>query len=131
MNIPHTTKRIFLSYTLEDKVFRDFIYEQEISDKHPFEIVEMLPNNPWDPEWSNFCSARVKGCDGAVFLISEHTRLMREQLYEIECAIKENIPYVCLSIRRTPPPLPSILKNCPLKPWSWEEIKNFVEQLNK
>lgn len=60
--------RIFISFAVEDKTYRDFLLGQARNEKSPFEFVDMSVKNPWDSAWKTSCRTKIKGCDGMIAL---------------------------------------------------------------
>jgi hypothetical protein len=67
------TKRIFLSFAIEDVKCRDLFVGQAKHPDTPFEFVDMSVKEPWDEKWRTNCRTRIKGCDGVIALITKNT----------------------------------------------------------
>ena len=52
------SKRIFVSFAIEDEKLRDFLVGQSKNDKCPFEFYDMSVKTPWDSEWKTKCSTQ-------------------------------------------------------------------------
>jgi len=68
------TKRIFISFAVEDATLRDFLVGQARNDKSPFEFVDMSVKQPWDSEWKTKCRTKIKGCDGMITIVSKNSK---------------------------------------------------------
>lgn len=122
-------KKIFISFALEDKYYRDLLKAQSLSTVLPFSYTDMPEKEPGGLAWQTNCRTRIKGCDGVIVLISKNTEGNRALEYEISCAIKEGIPIMGVHTDRdrgTPSPL---LARKKIIAWEWEEIAGFIDSL--
>ena len=46
-------KRIFVSFAIEDKIYRDMLYGQAKNSDSPFNFVDMSAKEAWDEKWGN------------------------------------------------------------------------------
>ncbi len=122
-------KRIFIAFAIEDVRSRDFLVGQAKNDNSPFEFVDMSVKQPWETDWESKCRARIKGCDGVIALISNHTPLAAGQLFEIRAAEEERVPMMLMYSSNDRPLLPPSLRGRLIKVWSWENIKSFVNKI--
>src|SRR3989304_3000237 len=84
--------RIFISFAVEDKTYRDFLVGQAKNKNSPFEFVDMSVKQPWDNAWKTNCRMKIKGCDGMIALVSKNTAKAAGQLWEVACAKEEVVP---------------------------------------
>ncbi len=122
------TKRVFVSFAVEDVRSRDLFCGQAKHDDTPFEFVDMSVKQPWDEKWKTNCRSRIKGCDGMIALITKNTAGAAGELWEIECAKEECIPVIgvyCTQDNR-PSSAPAGLK---VVDWTWPNIKSFLDSL--
>lgn len=49
------TKRVFISFAIEDEKFRTFLVAQAKNENSPFEFTDMSVKEPWDSEWKKNC----------------------------------------------------------------------------
>jgi len=124
-------KRIFISFAIEDKTYRDFLVGQAKNEKSPFEFVDMSVKEPWDNNWKTRCRTKIKGCDGVIALVSKNTAKASGQLWEIKCAKEESIRMrgMYTNSQDKPTTLPKELDGVHIMNWTWENIKNFIESL--
>ncbi len=124
-------KRLFISFAIEDKTYRDFLVGQAKNDKTPFEFYDMSVKKPWDSEWKTQCRSKIIGCDGMIALVSKDTAKAAGQLWEIQCGKDEKIPvrglYTTTDDR--PSSLPSELSGVTVITWTWENLENFINSL--
>lgn len=123
-------KKIFISFAIEDKIFRDFLVGQSRNSNSPFEFIDMSVKQPWISDWKTHCRTKIKGCDGMVALISKNTANASGEIFEIECAYQEGIPIMLMHIngdRSTN--LPRIIQGRRINIWSWSLITNFINKL--
>lgn len=124
-------KRVFISFAMEDKVYRDFLVGQARNEKSPFEFVDMSVKEPWSDKWKTRCRTKIKGCHGMIALVSKKTAKADGQLWEIRCAKEEGVPIrgVYVSKDQKPANLPKDLQGVSVFHWTWNNIKNFVDAL--
>jgi len=123
--------RLFISFAIEDKVYRDFLVGQARNANSPFEFVDMSVKQAWDEKWKTNCRSRIRGCDGLIVLVSKKTASAEGALWEVRCADEEEIPILgmyCTTENR-PAALPSALKGVKIVGWSWSNIARFVDSL--
>jgi hypothetical protein len=125
------TRRIFISFAIEDVRYRDLLVGQARSHHTPFQFVDMSAKRAWDSMWKTNCRLRIRGCDGVIALISKNTRHAAGQLWEVACAKQEGVPVVALYIFRDDRPLalPVEFVGVPRRIWTWENIKAFTRTL--
>jgi hypothetical protein len=85
-----TKSRIFVSFAMEDKTYRDFLAGRAKNEKSSFEFVNMSVLEPWDSQWKSNCRTRIKGCDGMIALLSKNTAKADGALWEVKCAKEED-----------------------------------------
>jgi len=126
-------KRIFISFPEEDSVLRDFIVGQSRNEQCPFEFVDMsikeaLPQS----EWKSRCRTKIKGCDGLIAHITKNTKQASGELFEINCALEENVPaigiYSSSDKYSYPIYLPNQLSGKAME-WNWNNIHNWIKKL--
>jgi hypothetical protein len=123
-------KRIFIAFAIEDEGQRNLFVGQARLEASPFDFVDMSVKEPFTDDWKNRCRSRIKGCDGAIALISKNSAKASGQRFEIDCAITEGIPIIgvyAYSDDRSP--APSELKNKQVIAWTWPGIKAFLDRL--
>lgn len=125
------SKRIFISFAVEDANLRDFLVGQARNKKSPFEFVDMSVKQPFDSMWKTRCRTKIKGCDGMIAIITKNTKNADGQLWEINCANDENIPCVGIWGYKDDKNfvLPSDLNNISIMKWDWDNIKNWLSRL--
>jgi hypothetical protein len=124
-------KRIFISFAIEDEWSRNYLVGQARNEKSPFEFVDMSVKEPWSDSWKTRCRTKIKGCDGAIALVSKNTAKAAGQLWEIECAKDEGIPVrgIYTSADDRPSSLPAELSGVRVVSWSWSNIQSFIDGL--
>jgi hypothetical protein len=125
----YMAKRIFISFAMEDKTYRDFLIGQARNENSPFEFVDMSVKEPWSDSWKTRCRTRIKGCDGTIALVSHNTKNAEGQLWEISCSKQEGVPIrgIYVDANNKPASLPSELNGVRVVEWTWRNIENFVE----
>jgi hypothetical protein len=123
------TKRIFISFAIEDKKYRNFLVAQSKLEKSPFEFIDMSVKEPWKSDWKDKCRTKIKGCHGVIGLISNNTPDASGELFELECSYEEDIPVMLMYINNDRPVLPSFLSNRRINIWGWDNLKSFITKL--
>jgi hypothetical protein len=54
------SKRVFIAFAVEEKIFRDFLVGQAKLDKSPFEFTDMSAQKPLDEKWKTNCRIRIQ-----------------------------------------------------------------------
>jgi len=123
--------RIFISFAVEDKTFRDFLVGQAKNQNSPFDFVDMSVKQPWDNSWRTNCRTKIKGCDGMIALLSKNTAKATGQLWEISCAKEEEVPVrgIYVDADNKPASLPAELSGVRVMNWTWDNIANFINSL--
>jgi hypothetical protein len=124
-------KRVFISFAMEDKKYRDFLVGQARNEHSPFEFVDMSVKEPWDERWKTQCRSKIKGCDGVIALVSQNTKNADGQLWEISCAKQEQIRIrgIYTNADDKPTNLPAELSGVVVNIWTWSNIKTFIDSL--
>lgn len=125
------SKRIFISFAVEDKTLRDLLVGQAKNDKSPFEFTDMSVKEPWDSEWKTKCRTKIKGCDGMIIIVTKNSKTASGQLWEVKCAKEESIPRKGIYgySDNKPATLPDELSGISIVNWSWDNIKNWLNSL--
>ena len=122
--------RIFISFAVEDKEYRDLLRGQSLNTKSPFTYTDFSVKEAWDRQWKTNCRARIKGCDGVIALISKRTRLADGAKWEMQCASEEGIPMIGVHIHKDDKgQIPSELQGKRVINWTWQGITNFIDSL--
>lgn len=124
-----TTKRIFVAFAIEDRVYRDFLKGQSLNTASPFEYTDMSVKEPWSSEWKDKVRSRMKGCHGVIALLSKNTLSATGALYEIKVAREESRPILGVYIHDDDRSKPNEMGNAPAVPWTWDKIKEFIDGL--
>jgi uncharacterized protein YjbI with pentapeptide repeats len=81
-----------LSQANLDKNYRDLLKGQSLNTDSPISYVDMSAKEPWSSAWKTNCRARIKGCNGAIALLSSNSLKADGQKWEIKCAREEGVP---------------------------------------
>lgn len=124
------SKRIFISFAVEDVRSRDFLVQQARDKRSPFEFVDMSVKEPWDSAWKTKCRIRIKGCDGVIALLSKKTWNADGAKWEMKCASEEGIPMIGVHIYKDEKgAIPSELNSYKVIEWTWNGIATFIDSL--
>ncbi len=123
-------KRVFISFAIEDERLRDFLVGQAKNEKSPFEFYDMSVKKPWDSAWKTQCRSKIKGCDGVLAIITNNSKNADGELWEINCALDENIPVKGIwgNQQDRPTNIP-LNKAINVMNWTWDNIANWINSL--
>ena len=122
--------RIFISFAAEDSQYRDFLKGQAKNEKSPFDFIDMSVKQPWDAKWKTQCRIKIKGCDGAIALLSKNTYNADGARWEMRCANEESVPLIGVRIRKDESiQIPSELSGKRVINWTWTGIGTFLNSL--
>lgn len=122
--------RIFVAFAAEDAQYRDLLKGQARNEKTPFDFVDMSVKQPWDSQWKTNCRAKIKGCDGAIALLSRTTYNADGARWEMKCANEEGIPMIGVHIHKADKgAIPPELYGKKVIEWEWKAIAQFLDSL--
>ncbi len=126
-----SSKRVFISFAIEDKNARTLLSGQTRHEKTPFEFMDMSVKKPWDKAWKTKCRKRIKRCHGMIVLISQNTKKAEGVHWEIKCAQEEGLPIMPMYANNDDKKytLPGALKGLRIQKWSWSNIYKFIDKL--
>lgn len=120
-------KKIFISFAVEDKNFRDLFVGQAKNQLTPFEFVDMSVKDPWSTTWKTQCRQKIKGCHGLIALLSKKTWNADGARWEMKCAREEGIPILGVHIyKENKGAIPPEIKGLKVIEWNWLDIANFI-----
>jgi len=119
-------KTIFIAFAIEDERQRDFLKGQSLNTRSPFEYIDMSVKNAYSSEWKTKVRTRIKRSDGVIVLVSKNSINSSGQKWEILCAREEGkriLGIYAYNADRTN------LVGVNTKVWTWDNIKNFIDNL--
>ena len=119
-------KTIFIAFAIEDERQRDFLKGQSLNTRSPFEYIDMSVKNAYSSEWKTKVRTRIKRSDGVIVLVSNNSINSSGQKWEILCAREEGkriLGIYAYNADRTN------LVGVNTKVWTWDNIKNFIDNL--
>lgn len=124
-------KRIFISFAIEDRIYRDHLVEQGRNARSPFEFIDMSVKEPYmQREWQQRCRTKLKRCHGAIVLLSKNTYHSSGARWEIKCAREEGVPIIGMHIRKNDKgAIPPELKGKKIIEWTWDNVDQFIKKL--
>lgn len=124
-------KRIFISFAIEDEIYRNHLVNQARSEKSPFDFVDMSVKQPWnEEEWKKRCRIKIKRCDGMIVLLSKNTWHSSGARWEIKCAKEEGIPVIGMHIKKNDQgAIPPELRGKKIITWSWDNLANVIKKI--
>jgi len=124
-------KKIFVSFSMKDKRYRDFLVAQAKNERSPFTFVDMSVKEPWTQKiWKEKCREKIQKCDGMIVLLSKNTWHSSGARWEVKCAKEEKVPVIGMHIKKGDKGAkPPELNGKKVIDWSWdnldESISNF------
>lgn len=125
--------RVFISFAIEDRNLREFIVGQKRNAHTSIDFTDYSVKEPWSSSWKTNCRQRIKSCRGMIGIITPNTPRADGQLWELKCAIDENIPLMLIHGHRAPErkltSLPSVISGRMVNIWTEENVVNFLNRL--
>jgi hypothetical protein len=123
--------RIFISFAIEDAIYRTGLVNQARDERTPFEFIDMSVKSPWEDSWKTRCRSKIKSCDGVIALVSLNTEHASGARWEMRCAAEEHIPMVGVHIHKDlyKRYTPSELYGHQVIDWTWPGIAGFIDGL--
>jgi hypothetical protein len=121
-------RKVFISFAIEDKRYRDFLVSQAKNERTPFDFIDMSVKKPWDEnEWKRECRKKIKKCDSMIILLSKNTWNSGGSRWEIKCAKEERIRILGMHIKKNDKgAIPPELYRRKVIEWNWEDLENFL-----
>lgn len=123
------TKRLFISFAVEDKKYRDLLRGQSKLGDCPIEYTDYSVKEPWSSSWKTQCRQRIKGCAGVIALLSKNTKNADGARWEMKCAIEEGVPILGVHIFQDDTYTPPELAGKKVIRWTWDGIAGFITKL--
>ncbi|MBU6158884.1 MAG: TIR domain-containing protein [Bacteroidetes bacterium] len=123
-------KKIFISFAIEDKKYRDFLVSQAKNERTPFSFVDMSVKEPWTQKvWKEKCREKIQKCDGMIVLLSKNTWHSGGSRWEITCAKEENVPVVGMHIKKNDRGAkPPELYGKKVIDWTWDNLDESISK---
>src|SRR3989339_1962037 len=119
-------KVVFIAFAKEDEKQRDLLRGQSLNTDSPFEYIDMSVKEPYDTEWKERVRTRIKRSDGIIALVSSDSLTSSGQKWEVQCAREEKKKILGIwaytDDRTNLPGVNTVV-------WSWDAIKNFINNL--
>lgn len=123
-------KKIFVSFAIEDKKYRDFLVAQAKNERTPFSFVDMSAKEPWEEKvWKDKCRAKIQKCDGMIMLLSKNTWHAGGARWEVKCAREERVPVIGMHIKKGDRGAkPPELNGKKVIDWSWDNLDESISK---
>jgi hypothetical protein len=123
-------KKIFVSFAIEDKKYRDFLVAQAKNERTPFSFVDMSAKEPWEEKvWKDKCRAKIQKCDGMIMLLSKNTWHAGGARWEVKCAREERVPVIGMHIKKSDRGAkPPELNGKKVIDWSWDNLDESISK---
>lgn len=125
-----TRPKLFISFAIEDEIYRNHLKKQARLERSPFDFVDMSVKTPWDEnEWKKKCRTKIKRCDGMIVLLSKNTWHSSGARWEIKCAKEEGIPVIGMHVKKNDKgAIPVELKGKRIIEWSWDSLEKVIKK---
>lgn len=125
--------RVFISFAIEDKVLRDFLIGQKRNTKSSIDFTDYSVKEPWENAWKTQCRQRIRCCAGMIGIITHNTNRADGQLWELQCAIDENIPLLLIhgytDASKKIITKPSVISGLNIQQWTEDNIFWFLNRI--
>lgn len=122
-------KVVFIAFAKEDESSRNLFTGQRVHPDSPFEFTDMSVKDPYKSEWKARVRTRIKRSSGVIVLISSSTPRATGQLWEIQCAVEENVPILGIWIEDAYRSVPGGMTKSQCKTWTWANVANFIDEI--
>lgn len=78
-----TTKRVFISFHVDDLFAKKLLVEQAKSDKFELDFINYAVNEPFDEKWKTQCKERIRQASVTICLIGEMTAQREAVTWEL------------------------------------------------
>jgi hypothetical protein len=121
-------RKVFISFAIEDKKYRDFLVSQAKNDRTPFEFIDMSVKQPWaEAKWKQECRKKIQQCDSMIVLLSKNTWHSSGSRWEIKCAREEGLRIIGMHIKKDDKgAIPPELDGKRVIEWSWKSLEKFL-----
>jgi hypothetical protein len=123
-------KKIFVSFSMKDKKYRDFLVAQAKNERSPFSFVDMSVKEPWEQKvWKEKCRAKIQKCDGMIVLLSKNTWHSSGARWEVKCAKEEKVPVIGMHIKKGDKGAkPPELSGKKVIEWNWDNLDESISK---
>jgi hypothetical protein len=121
-------KTIYVSFALEDILYRDYLYEQARLSHSSLEFINMPGKEESDEEWKKKCRQVIIRCHCMIVLLGRQTWNSGKVNWEVTCARLQGIKVIGMYINKNEPGnVPPVLTGCKVIPWSWENLQTYLK----
>lgn len=122
-------RRAFISFQMEDRVYRDFLKQQARDNRNDIEFEDYSVQNPFDNAWKTQCRERIMRTRGTIVLVGDTTYQSEAVKWEIaETRRQEHYLFGIWIHTASRPPVPEGLAAAHVIPWDFDRI---IEKLNR
>ena len=126
--------RVFISFAVEDRVLRDFLVGQKRNVRSTIDFTDYSVQEPWSSSWKTNCRQRIRSCAGMLGIITKNTPKADGQLWELKCAIEEEVPLMLIhgySVQENRlSTLPLIIIGRRVYNWTEDNVVNFLNKIS-
>lgn len=129
------TNQIFISFALKDADLRDKLIEQINKESPELTCVFMSEKKSWESAWKEECREKVRGCSGAIGIITANTIRADGQLWELRCAFEAKMKILLIgddeACEMSAKKFPDLLRDENILPWNSSNIAMFLGKLQR
>lgn len=123
------SKRVFVSFAIEDENARNMLKGQSLNTDSPIEYTDYSVKEPWSNAWKSQCRERIGGCRGVIALLSRNSLMADGQRWEIKCAAEEGVPILGVYIHSNEQVAPPEMDGQRKITWTWDGIASFINSI--
>ncbi|HEY4875443.1 MAG TPA: TIR domain-containing protein [Puia sp.] len=123
-------KKMFISFPIHDKKYKDFLVAQSKNERSPFDFVDMSVKEPWTEKvWKQKCRKEIRKCDGMIALVSKNTWHSSGSRWEIKCAKEEKVPVIGMHVKKKDKGAkPPELNGKKIIDWTWDNLSESIKK---
>ena len=122
--------KLFVSFAIEDKFYREALNGQSLNPKSPFVFRDMSLKEPFSEKWKTQCREVISGCDGVIALLSKQTRAAEGARWEMKCAVEEGVPILGVHVKKDDKgSIPPEMEGQKVIEWNWDGLAQFIDSL--
>lgn len=121
------TKKLFVSYALEEKEYFEEFLKQSRKENISYELIYLAEKEPLSEVWRDKCRVEINNCDAVVFLISPYLKISEGAFWEMKYAKESTKPMIGVFVgAATIRDKPMDLWGVPAMVMSWLRLNDFV-----
>jgi hypothetical protein len=129
----YPVKEVAARTLTEDRKLRDLLSGQKRNARSSIEFTDYSVKQPWSSSWKTNCRQRIRACKGMIGIITQNTPQADGQLWELQCAIEEDIPLMLIhghsDATEKLTRLPKVIQGLRINLWTEDNVVGFLNKL--